>query len=172
LTEQGKSYYYSLVNKDVSNGQNGNSQNIANLASKTGTTNWKEYKNVDYGFSIKTPSLLFKNEIETPKDYLLFIRFEENKFSKDKGMALGITGRNIEEETEKIINTFKEEDEKINPIKGEFEINGNKGISIYVEAINDLEERSVYILNNGKHTFSISTTPDQIEKAAASLTFF
>ena len=48
---------------------------------------WPIEKAKEYGFIFKYDKFLSPNTYEDPGEYLLFIRFEENQFSKSKGVA-------------------------------------------------------------------------------------
>lgn len=138
----------------------------------SGELEWKEFVNQDYGIRFEVPSLLLKTKRENVNGYKYFMRFEENKFSEKKGVALGVTERSRSQEVEYIKEMIEKENPNIHPAIKIFDLAGYGATQIDYEEQEGLEARSIVIINDGKFTFSLSTVPEQIERVKSSLMFF
>ena len=136
------------------------------------TSDWKEFVNEDYRIRIEVPALLLKTKYENENGYLYFMRFEENEYSDKKGVALGVTERSRDEELEYVKNMISKESPMAIPKVKIFELGGYGVTQMDYEAKEDLEARSIIVVNDGNYTFSISTVPEQIERVKSSLMFF
>jgi len=134
-------------------------------------TQWKEYNNSDYRFILKVPPLLLSRQLENQTDYLLFVKFEENRYSKDSGVALGVTDRTIEEEAKKIRKDI-EKIASVVPKEKKIKVDGVDALKIDYEKVKDFEEKSIIVVGKDKITVSVSTTPGQIENIVSSFNFY
>jgi len=131
---------------------------------------WQEYKNEEYGFRLEHPKLLFKRTFKDKGGYPFFIRFEETKFSLEKGLALGISKRPQEEEIESVISSLSKEGAKL--VREEkIKVQDVDGTRLDFEPEREGEKRSLVIFSKGNYTYSISTVPEQIERVIESFGF-
>lgn len=131
----------------------------------------KEYINEEYGYKVKYNKFLDAREYEDTEEYLNFVKFEENQFSNTKGFAIGVTSRTREEEKGKITAEFEERFETSVEDEKEVKVGKHDGIELRYSQKEDLEPRSIVIVNNGSFTFSISTVPDQMDEILSSFEF-
>ena len=122
---------------------------------------WEYFIHPEYKFSVYVPRLLVKREYEESTDYLFFVKFEENRFSEEKGVAIGVSDRNLNDEEEKTHEIVGQGQSSVEPKRQEM---GEGVLRLYYEAMDGFESRTIYLINNGEYTYSISTTPEQIEK--------
>lgn len=134
-------------------------------------TSWDVYTNDEYGFEIAYPRLLREIEIESEGDYEFFVRFEETEFSQGKGVAVGASKASLDEEVEKISSNFKEEFGMEPSLTSKAEIYGHPAVAMQYSPGEGYEPRSIIIINNGSYTFSISSTPEQMDTLVESLVF-
>lgn len=132
---------------------------------------WEEYKNEEYGFSVEIPRLLSKRDSRNQGEYLYFIRFEENRFSRGKGLAIGVSNLGLEEQEKRIVEALEDSGSSVGPERKEFESKGTKIIKLEYPEGEGTEARTIVIFDNGKYTFSISSTPSQIDKVVSSFKF-
>jgi hypothetical protein len=132
---------------------------------------WKTYNNTNYRFVIKIPNLLLERVYTGQQDYLFFVKFEENKFSEEKGVALGVTDRTVAQEVEKI-RTDMAKDFSINPKESNIKVDGQDAVRIDYEKVGELEARSVVVVRGNDVTISVSTVPEQIERLIKSIDFY
>lgn len=134
------------------------------------TTNWETYTSPEYGFSIKHPRFLSPRERENVGEYLSFVSLEENDFSQGKGMAIGIRKTGLSEEVEKIKKEMEQGIDAKLVKEEELVVNGLPAARLEYEpeTPGEGEARVVVILNTNQYSYSISTTPAQIDKIVAS----
>lgn len=134
---------------------------------------WDKYINPEYMFSIKYPRFLSAIEIQGQGGYLVFVRFEEDSFSQGKGVAVGVSDRGAEEEVGAVKKEIAEGVEAKLVKEDKITIAGTIATRLEYEPINpnEGEQRVVVVLNNGKYSFSVSTTPDQIDQVLTNLKF-
>jgi len=131
---------------------------------------WRTYLNKDYYFSLKYPPLLYQRELENQGGYLYFIRFEETEFSRDKGLAVGVSDENSDDEIKRIKQEFSQGAKLVN--EGEIDLGEIKAIRLDFEPeIAGGEKRTVVIFNKGEYSYSLSSVPEQIEKILAGFDF-
>ena len=125
---------------------------------------WKIIQDEDYGYSLKYPSLLEPRTIESD-NYLSFIIFFVPKGVRGSGFALSVRENGIEEE----VVLIKEEIQKDSAVRlvneEQIESGGYLGARIEFEPAveGDGEKRTIIIMNNGKYSYTLSSTPDQID---------
>jgi hypothetical protein len=132
-------------------------------------TDWQEYTNEDFKYSLAHPKFLYIREIKNQGDYLSFTRFEENQYSKGKGIAIGVREASMEDEVKKLREEF-EKDEVVKLVREEkLEVVGKEAIRLDYQPIEgtEAEERSIVIISDGKFTYSISTVPEQMDSVIA-----
>lgn len=134
------------------------------------TLNWRIYENEKYSYTLKYPPLLYKREFENQGGYLHFVRFEENKFSLDKGLAFGVSDGSLENEVKRIKQEFSQGAKLVN--EAEVDIGDIKGIRLdYEPEVRGGEKRAVVIFNGRGYSYSLSSVPEQIEKILAGFRF-
>jgi hypothetical protein len=143
-------------------------------AQKNENIKWEPYLNMTYRYALMYPGTLTKNEYEDEGGYLHFIRFEENELSVGKGVAVGVTKRDMDEEVSEIKKQVL--DSEIGKLSTENKIvlKGLKGIRLDFEpkAGKVGEKRAVVVVNKNSLSYSISTVPEQIDIVLESFTFF
>ncbi|KKQ97963.1 MAG: hypothetical protein UT24_C0017G0019 [Candidatus Woesebacteria bacterium GW2011_GWB1_39_12] len=128
---------------------------------------WEIYMNGKYGFQIETPKLLYKVESQDLGRYLTFIRFEENNFSQEKGVAIGVSKESFEKEIELIKKELEGMGGKL--VKEEdLTINGTLAKKFEFQPEKEGEARSFLIINFNNISVSISTVPEQIDRVIES----
>jgi len=134
---------------------------------------WDTYINPEYMFSIKYPRFLSAIEMQGQGGYLVFVRFEENSFSQGKGVAVGVSDRGPEEEVAAVKKEIAEGVEAKLVKEDKVTMVGTIATRLEYEPINpnEGEQRVAVVLNNGKYSFSLSTTPDQIAQVVTNLKF-
>ncbi|MEM2145266.1 MAG: hypothetical protein QW279_07890 [Candidatus Jordarchaeaceae archaeon] len=131
---------------------------------------WETYSNTEFKFQLSLPRLLYKNEFKNQGGYIFFARFEENKFSQGKGVALGIKEGKIQAEVEGVKRDFEEkasleEEKKVN-------VAGSDGVYLrFKPKEQGLEERVIVFFEKEAKVYSVSTTPKQIDKIIESFKF-
>ena len=131
---------------------------------KADPSNWTPYVNSEYGFALSHPPLLIKSEV-MGGEYVYFVKFVENELSEDKGVSVGVSELSFEDEVEKIKKAIFESD-KISPV---IEKKINTGLFEAVRLEYDppsglgLEKRVIVVVGAEKYSYSVSTTPEQID---------
>lgn len=139
--------------------------------SKAVPFDWRVYDIKEYRVAFKTPPLLLKRQFTNQQDYLFFMKFEENKFSQQKGVAVGVTNRNVAEEIE-MVKVEISKNSTLVPKEEKVKVDGFEAIKLSYEKDINFESRSIVVVNNGKITVSISTVPEQIDALSNSLDFY
>lgn len=126
---------------------------------------WDTYTNEQYAFSIKHPRLMYKREFVNEGGYLYFLRFEETKFSQSKGLAIGVSQNEIETETKRI-KKLMEEEGAILSSETELLVKEMKAkkLEFKPKEGESGEARSIVIVYGDPYSYSISSTPEQIEE--------
>lgn len=133
---------------------------------------WENYVNEELGFKMSIPRLLYKREFSDQGGYKTFIRFEQTNFSLEKGIAVGVSEKTFEEEVESIKEALSGEgavlknEEKI--IVSDIE--GVK-LTFVAKEGQEGEPRSIVIFSKEGLTYSISTTPEQIDRVIEGFNF-
>jgi len=136
-----------------------------------GIENWEYYVHPEYKFSLYVPELLIKREYENPGDYLFFVRFEANRVSESKGLAIGVSERNLEEEEKKTRELIEVGLEKAEPTREELKLTVYDAIRLDYEGLEGFEPRTVILVTNNGYTYSISTNPEQMDKVLSGFVF-
>lgn len=133
---------------------------------------WDIYKNDKYGYAIAKPKLLVGREYENAGGYLHFIRFEENKFSRGKGVAVGVSELGLDEQKEVIKKDIGGDNGAILVSERAFEADGKSAYILEYDSVGEGEGRAAVIIKRENYSYSISTTPEQMEHVLANLRFF
>lgn len=135
---------------------------------------WVIYKNDEYGYSFEYPLYLLSTEVKNTEKYLSFVTFEETSFSTLKGVAVGITDRTLEDELSYIKDSFAGVNDANLKESKDGQTEGKRFYLLTYETSGseDLEDKSIFIINDGRYTMSISTVPEQMEHIINSLKFF
>ena len=161
-----------LKNAKQSSQTNENTSTTVDIKEPTlDLTQWKEFNNTDYRFTLRIPPLLLSRQLENQTDYLLFVKFEENRYSKDKGVALGVTKRTRDEEVTKVKGEISEI-AKIEPKVNKIKVNNLDAVRLDYGQAEGFEEKSIVVVSNEKFTVSVSTTPNQIENIISSFKYY
>ncbi len=134
------------------------------------TSSWDVYTNNKYRYSVSYPKLLYKKEFENQGGYLHFVRFEENNFSKEKGIAIGVRETTLKEEVARLKDDFSKEGKLIK--EEEIKVMGKNGVRLEFEPkIQGNESRTLVILERENWVYSISTVPEQMDRVLESFKF-
>jgi len=128
---------------------------------------WEYFIHPEYRFSVYVPRLLVKREYDDSGDYLFFVRFEENRFSEESGVAIGVSNRALEEEEAKIREIVEAEFSDIKPKREIVKLTDYDAIKLDYQGSEELESRTIILVTNGDYTYSISTVPEQIDNVLA-----
>lgn len=135
---------------------------------------WKEFNSEVPKFSVKYPKTLTVHDMGQSARYYHFVKFEEDVNSLDRGIAIGVTEAGAATETRRIVEEFESYGTGVLSEQKGIEVQGSKGLSMTYkpkEESVDVEAKSIAIFEQGKYTFSVSTTPDQIDKVLNSMKF-
>jgi len=157
-----------VVNKeDLTTSQSG-------LMSKNEKLAWEDYANSEYGITFKIPKLLLKRDSLGENEYLYFVRFEENKFSREKGVAMGIRESDLEKEKTLLKKEMEDAGGKLsNETKLAIKDFPAERMDFKPDSQNKgLEDRSVILIERFGKVFSISTSPDQLDRLISTINFF
>lgn len=143
------------------------------VQSKTpeGIENWEYYVHPEYKFSLYVPELLIKREYDNPGDYLFFVRFEENRVSESRGLAVGVSDRTLKEEEKKTRELIEEGLPGVEPARGDLKLVGYEAIRLDYEDAEGLEPRTIILVANEGYTYSISTNPEQMDEVLSGFVF-
>lgn len=128
------------------------------------------YTNDQFGYSVKYLADFSPNEVETDH-YLNFVVFLAPAEAEEAGFGLSVRENTLQQEIENI-------KEEINydvaaKLVGERQqkVRGHSGYRLEYEpeTEGEGEERVVVIVNNGKYSYTISSTPDQIDDILSTL---
>jgi len=133
---------------------------------------WERYTSDKYKISFSYPRLLNKNEFSKTGEYDYFVVFEENQYSLEKGVAFGVSSDGFDKEVERIKSDIEKQG-KTKIVKDDELLGlGEKARIIEFDPEeSDLEKRSFVIIEKGDYTYSISTTPEQIQTIIDSIKF-
>jgi hypothetical protein len=145
--------------------------NQENTNSEKDTLPWVSYANEDYGFVMSHPEYLYEMKSEKNERYVFFVMFQETKYSRGDGVAVGLSESPLLDVADSIKGDFKD-NYGIQPYKeDEYMVDDYEGLRIDYKGGEDYQDRSIVVFNNGEYTFSISTTPRQIDRVVASFNF-
>lgn len=140
------------------------------LDEATDVRTWISLVDDKYGYRIKYPPYLEFESVEEKGSYESFIRFlADSKKPNEKGIAVGVRKSGLEEEASLIKKEVTLNGEAKLVEEEEFTYLGYDAIGLSFEPIEGtknfdyLESRSVVIVNNGEYSYSISTTPSQMQ---------
>jgi len=124
------------------------------------------YVDEKYGYSISYPRLLEPRTI-TQNNYLEFIIFFVPNNLKGDGFAISVSENGLDEEKNKITKEISTETELVSTKEEKIEKDGFPGIKITFEPKDKevFRSKSVVIFNNGKYSYSLSSSPDFIDEA-------
>lgn len=132
---------------------------------------WTTYKNPQYQFVVELPRFLAKREYRDKDGYTFLAIFEENSISKGKGVAIGITSRNVNAEVAQTKVDYAKSGEAELSEEKDVEVAGEAGKQVTFKPKNDdkaLESHTVIMFHHGNYTYSISTVPEQAEHIVGS----
>lgn len=133
---------------------------------------WNTYANEKYRISFSHPQLLLKREYVEIDGYDLFIIFEENKFSKEKGIAFGVNKDGLEKEVERIKEGISKQGETKLLKDEKLDVdNGEAWILEFEPEDESLERKAFLVIEEGDFTYSFSTIPKQIQRLSKSIQF-
>lgn len=161
-------FYLSTQLKQIKKNSSVVNENVNPNSEKSGVIDnseeWIEYSKSDFGFSLMFPPDLVVNETKDIGGYKYFVRFEEDGSSSDKGIGVGVSVKSLEAEINKIKDSLEKEGGKLIEEK-DVVVNGFSALQLYFKPQSStMEERVVVILSDGKYAYSISTTPDQVDR--------
>ena len=155
-----------IFNKDV------NITGTQNLDASEDYSGWVIYSNEIFSVSFMHPDLLIKRSYENSGGYELFVVFEENNLSREKGVAFGVSRTGIDEETERIKNNISGQGSSEVVREDEVDFKGKRAKYLVFESRDEtLENRSVLIVQKEDYTYSFSTVPEQMRKLISSIKF-
>jgi len=169
----GLNYFKNInTNKDEKMGDETKLQEKSTEVSEEKDQLWTPYVNMKYLIAFSYPYLLHERDFEEMGDYEFFVVFEENKFSKEKGVAFGVSRDGMEKEIARIKKDISKQgksrlikDEKLDVDNGEawvLEFEPEEGL---------LEKRAFLIIEEGDYTYSFSTIPEQMKRLSESIQF-
>lgn len=125
---------------------------------------WKTLVDEEYGYSVKYPSLLEPRTIENDS-YLSFVIFFVPQGVKGSGFALSVRESSLDEEARLIKEEFQRDLSAKIVSEERLDMGEYSGMRFEIEPITegDGEKRTAIILNNGQYSYTISSTPDQID---------
>jgi len=136
-------------------------------------SDWGEYANEEYGFKFLHPKLLYKTEFKNQGGYIFFVKFEENKYSLGKGVAIGIRQSEKGRDVENVKNDIAREGNA--RLDNEQEIKMGDFYAVILNYTSgdktQEEDRSIVIIQKDDKSYSISTVPEQIDKVISSFSF-
>lgn len=136
--------------------------------SGVGDSEWEIYEDDLYGYSISFPPILEPRTIES-ESYLRFIIFFAPEGITRSGFGLSVRENSLDEEVELINGEIGVGIGASIVSEGEITKGGHLGKRLEYEPENqeEGEPRTIIILNNGKYSYTISSTPELIDKIFA-----
>jgi ABC-type lipoprotein release transport system permease subunit len=148
--------------------------------SPTGTSqnsseeDWEKYTDEKYGFEVLIPRLLLEKKYENTNSYNEFIVFYQNQYSRGKGVAIGVSDKDLQSEMDIIKEELNKEGNAQLTKQSILTLHDDQGVRLDYEP-EDIssgdEKRSIIIIHHGKYSYSFSTVPDQIEAVVSTLQF-
>jgi hypothetical protein len=134
---------------------------------------WSKYVNEEYSISFLYPTYLTKVKLKDSGEYDFFIRFEENKISAGKGVALGIRKGLLEDEVLGIKENLSNEGRAILVKEENINTAWGKGKILEFKPENEegFESRSFIIIEKDGNVYSLSTVPEQVQILLNSIEF-
>lgn len=141
------------------------------------TRNWKEYVSEEYTVSLPIPVFLYERVYENQEGYEYMVIFGETNFSNGDGVALAVSAKSFEEEIQHTKDTYSKANAVLkkeaeiyvrdsNPDNEDISKNGERGVRlsfIPVEGVAELEAKDVAVISRKGKTYTISTTPKQMD---------
>lgn len=126
---------------------------------------WKIYQDTIFGYELAIPKLLLERSFTNEGRFEKFVIFEETQYSVEKGVAVGISRLDLKGERDQLLGDMEKEGARMSK-EEDIEIDGHPGLLITFEPGEGegLEEKSVFMVNNGDFTFSVSSVPLQIDR--------
>lgn len=127
-------------------------------------SNRKIYTNQDFGYSINYSSTLIPREIES-EAYLDFVIFFAAQGTEGSGFAVSVRENQLEEEIGLIKKEIGRDVGAELVYEGKIDHYGYSAhrLDYEPETKGEGEPRTIIIINNGKYSYSISSTPEQID---------
>ena len=140
--------------------------NVSPTTTEYPAFHWDTYTNEEYGFSIKHPRLLYKQEYKNEGGYLFFVQFLETQYTEAKGLKIGVSKNSLENEATRT-KKMLEEGEGILMSESEVLVNTMRGKRLEFkpmeEAGGELRPLAIVIVYDGVYSYSISSIPGQID---------
>jgi len=135
---------------------------------KVRDSEWEVYKDDLYGYAISYPPILQPRTIES-ESYLSFIIFFIPEGMAGSGFGVSVRQNSLNEEVELIKGEIGADIGANLVVEEEITKDGHLGKRLEYEPENqkEREPRTIIILNNGKYSYTISSTPELIDKLFA-----
>lgn len=166
-------YFFLLVKKSVPSGQTNLGNKQENTQERHITNNWVQFENKEFGYRISHPPLLIKIEYKNDGGFKDFIRFEETDKSLGKGIGVGVSESSLSEEVKELKEEMAKfegaklvKEEKLSLIKYDGFI-----LEYKTQENSQGEDRTIVLIQKDNYTYSISTVPEQIDRAMNSFSF-
>jgi hypothetical protein len=136
-------------------------------------SNWYMYVNEEYKFSFYHPRLPFEEDFKNEGSYEYFLNLQSEEDEIKKGIYLGIKENNLDEEIARLKSIFEAEGGEL-VSETEVDVDGIKGVLVVYKPIDNitLEQRSLVVFEKDGLAYSISTSPDQIDKLISTFKFY
>ncbi|KKQ36098.1 MAG: hypothetical protein US53_C0064G0003 [Candidatus Woesebacteria bacterium GW2011_GWA1_37_7] len=125
---------------------------------------WEQYSNSDYNFSLNIPQGLHKSEFEGQGGYDYFVEFNKTNETNADGVHVGISTKSLKEEVDKVISDITDQSQTEPTKSEEISVKDLKGWRLDYQNDTLSEKRSIVFVEGNKYVYSISSTPNQIEK--------
>lgn len=169
-------FWYTISLKAKAQQQLGNMtpDTIQSLPTVEPKGGWTSYKNPQYKFSVELPRFLTKAEYRDIDGYTFLAIFGETSISKGKGVAIGITMRDLNSEVAQTKVDYAKEGNAQLAEEKDIAVGGERGKELHFkpkDGAEGLEEKTYIIVHHGNYTYSISTVPEQVEHIVISFKF-
>lgn len=134
-------------------------------ASPEKQASWETYVDDEFGYAVSYPPLLEPRTIKSDS-FLSFIIFFAPEGIKSSGLAISVRNTSLKEELA-LIKEEVQKDPGANLIsEEEITKDGFSGIRLKYEPMNPEsgEPREIVIINNQNYSYTISSTPEQLER--------
>jgi hypothetical protein len=131
------------------------------------------YVNRELGFLVKYPRFLYLKEVQDKDGYIVFLKFEENKFSTSKGFAIGVSRRTVQDEEKYVKDTFTKEGGGVSS-QTKSDLNGIEIAVLNFKDSSGAEEviSSVGFFKFENLTFSVSSPSEIFEETLKNISLF
>lgn len=128
----------------------------------------KTYTDEKYGYSVTYPSILQPRTLNQ-EGFLSVVIFFVPENVPGEGFAISVEESSLDSAVEKVKDAVKSETEIAEVSQNAVEISGFKGIKLIVEPedLVQYEKKTIVMVNNGKFTYGLNSSPDVIDKLVA-----